>query len=780
MSKDKLEQSTSPSLHQDAGGDGATLPNIAALDPDRIAIYRAQHVGSPADYARYFRGMDKSLVLKVAAPSAYFMPPPSGMGVIADMAFGSGSMADHLAALFSDSFMVVGIEIDETAIRHGRDTYSRPNLSFELGDIETQIFPSGSLDGIFNSSSGHHLTSFNQFDVSHIERMFDNHAVQLKDWGLLAFRDFVRPSDPAAVILHLRNNDGALEGEVGALSTSALFRNRFAPDFRSSTVGEEGVKYVSVESKNPEFDAFELSFRDANEFILRKDYRVSEDNWSRELQEEYTYFTSEQFIEACRSRGLRIILAGPQFNPWIIENRYKEKVLLSDKSGEEIPFPGTNYLLIARKVPNDVGVDFVEEGTQSGVRFSYCSLESYVNTETSEVFELVRRPNPAIDVIPWFEKYGSIFVMLNGDYPRPIINARGETPNLDQSYNAGYLTEPIAGPLDLILPTNGNVSRVLSSFGIDPEGMIRAEQYGEYLSAATIIDEKVKTVAVEIAPIENSILLDGSRSHLSTSGYVFPFDAYQYLRACQVGGIAEPRTERAVYSLLQRLGKDPGPWIASELSSSKLTEVKVKTRPFLRIPENRNPQGFVSIQTNEGEGFFGLYRGNFCERNSRGETLGQVALEYASPKNWSENTFSVLPVAIMDGEIVVGLERRDVPSSEIHFGNSNLVTVPSFRLPFEATDISLASKDVISRLKRDFGLEALELIPIGGKYYASPGALPEEVFPHIAIVNPNSVNGPLVHWTKLRDLVEHADKIRCGHLLTSAFRAAHALGLLSK
>ena len=126
MSKDKLDEDNSPSLHKGAGGDGATLPKIAALDPDRIAIYKSQHIGSPADYDRYFRGMDKSLILKVAAPSAYFMPPPSGMGVIADMAFGSGSMADHLAALFSDSFMVVGIEIDETAIQHGRDTAGTP------------------------------------------------------------------------------------------------------------------------------------------------------------------------------------------------------------------------------------------------------------------------------------------------------------------------------------------------------------------------------------------------------------------------------------------------------------------------------------------------------------------------------------------------------------------------------------------------------------------------------------------------------------------------------
>jgi hypothetical protein len=48
---------------------------------------------------------------------------------------------------------------------------------------------------------------------------------------------------------------------------------------------------------------FRASWHDINEFILRKDYT---NHWEVELQEEYGYFTREDFLRSFRENELRV------------------------------------------------------------------------------------------------------------------------------------------------------------------------------------------------------------------------------------------------------------------------------------------------------------------------------------------------------------------------------------------------------------------------------------------------------------------------------------------
>ena len=69
--------------------------------------------------------------------------------------------------------------------------YTLQNLSFVTGDIAARCFDDASLDGIFDSSVLHHVTTFNGYDHDAARRALEVQARQLRDHGVLIVRDFV-------------------------------------------------------------------------------------------------------------------------------------------------------------------------------------------------------------------------------------------------------------------------------------------------------------------------------------------------------------------------------------------------------------------------------------------------------------------------------------------------------------------------------------------------------------------------------------------------------------
>src|SRR5215471_14091531 len=117
--------------------------------------YAAQARGDDSAYARYLAGMNASMRQKVALTAAHLLCE----GRIADMGMGSGLGSHALAALYP-RLEVVGVDIDDTIVALARQQYRAPNLSFVTGDIARRVFPAGALDGIFDSSVLHHVTSY--------------------------------------------------------------------------------------------------------------------------------------------------------------------------------------------------------------------------------------------------------------------------------------------------------------------------------------------------------------------------------------------------------------------------------------------------------------------------------------------------------------------------------------------------------------------------------------------------------------------------------------------
>lgn len=734
--------------------------------------YARQDRGTPDAYHAYYAGMDASMRQKVALTTAHF--PVRGR--IADMGCGSGSGTFDLAALY-ESLDLVGVDINPMSIEYASGHYRRDNLRFLTGDIADPVFEAESLDGILDSSVLHHVTSFNGFDVRHIQRTLDNQTAQLKIGGVIIIRDFVVPtwrdtSSEDPVLLDLPTGDGTPNGTIRELSTAALFAV-FARDFRSSVNPAEGVPFERLDPPAPGFARFRLAARAATEFLLRKDYR---DDWAAELLEEYTYFTKARFEAEFRARGLRIVCSTHLWNPWIVRNRYEGKVRLFRADGRPLGFPPTNYLIVGERVAPDEGVHLVERATETVARPSFLIHKAFRHTATNGVFELVERPNRTLDILPWFESGGRLFVIAKKDFPRPVINAGADEPRLDDAFFAGYITEPLAAIVAENEPLQDSVRRTLAErAGIALTDIRELGRPTTYFTSPGGVNECVTAVTVEIAPFFE---LRESRNYTAFAGAgdVRALDALQSLRAAHVGGMVDARLEINIYRLLLARGHGAGAWIGDTVAFTAqafaVLDRTVTLRPMTR-------ETFEEIPAGETTSYLTVRRSRFEERSADGGVLAERMFEYVVPSEASRHTALVLPV-IFDGRTVsVGLEERDLPAVQQFTGSSRIAVCPAVRLPRDVTSRNDIPAHLNNGLETFFGLPIRKWWELGGAYFPTPGVTPEIVYPFIAELTVTDASGPRsLIFAPLDELLSDLDAIHDAHTLIAILRLAHALGRL--
>ncbi len=717
--------------------------------------YGAQLRGNLDAYRRYLAGMNTSMRQKVALTAAHLLCE----GRVADMGMGSGAGSYALAALYPN-LDVIGVDVSETMVELARETHRLPNLSFEVGDIATPVFPHQSLDGLFNSSVLHHVTSFNGYDHDAAARALEVQVEQLKSGGSLIVRDFVAP--PAGdVLLDLPSDNGDDGDDPATCSTAALFR-RFGGEFRSL----HDAPGFAFESRGliVTRERFAVSRRHAVEFLLRKDYRR---DWVSEVQEEYCYFTQAEFEALFARLGLRLLASTPIVNPWIARNRFRGKFDWSHADGAPLEYPATNYIIVGERVATGRGVGFVE--TETDEPSAFLSMAWYRSRVTERVRDLVRRPNLTLDVLPWFDAGDDVYVLARKSYPRPILTARGAV---------AYVTEPI-NLLQQDKPIGQTVEELLRD-----HASIDADALEEFLPGATYypspggVQEEVRSVLVRIAPRFAENELDG-RSGFSTSGRVRAIEARQLLRAAQVGGLPDARLELNVYLLLARTGRDPGPWIGAALDLSDGPEAPAPTVAALpelaRRPRRRRYRPAAEA---ESGGFLRVARSRFEEHDAAGEALAERPLEYVVATPYGLDTVVVALLRRCEGTVLIGIDDADLPAAQCFNGNSNLPVAPAWRLAREIDTDTARRNAARFRLEAEHAVQVDRLIPLGGPYYPSAGVTPEVVFAYATEVTAEAVASRPLTWVPLADLIAGSDAIHDGHLRVVAFRAAHALGLL--
>src|SRR5262245_11068990 len=508
--------------------------------------YAKQHRGGSAAYEAYFAGMDSSMQQKVAVTTAHF--PVRGR--IADMGSGSGRGTFDLASLYH-GLELVGVDINPISIEKASEKFQRPNLSYVVGDVSDMVFPQGSLDGILDSSVLHHVTSFNNFDVGRVMLTLDNQVAQLKPGGVIIIRDFVIPDGPDHVYLDLPTADGQNTGTIKELSTAALFAV-FSQQWRSSVNPNGGVPFTQLESPRAGFVRYEVTLRAAAEFVLRKDYRA---DWETEVLEEYTYLSQSQFEQAFRSRGLRIVTSRPLWNPWIVENRFRDKFYLADLNNGPLPFLPTNYLIVGEKISAEEGIELRESKSIELSTPKFLSLSAHRHKENGKVWELVERPHQTVDILPWFASEDQLFILAKKDFPRPLVNACAEQPHLSRASHSGYLTEPLSAIVDT-RDVQAEVTQILNErAGLKKEELLTIGDPFNYYTSPGGVNEVVMACLVQVEPRSSFSKILPNYTSFKSAGSVRELDAQQVLRACHVGGMFDARLEINIYRLLNQLGR---------------------------------------------------------------------------------------------------------------------------------------------------------------------------------------------------------------------------------
>jgi SAM-dependent methyltransferase len=727
---------------------------------DHEAGYEAQARGGLAAYERYLAAMDGSMRQKVALTAAHLLCE----GRVADMGMGSGLGSHALAALYP-RLEVVGVDIDETMVARAREHYSAPNLSFVTGDIAEGVFPPETLDGIFDSSVLHHVTSYRGYRYENAADALAAQAAELKKHGVLVVRDFLDPG-PAPVFLDIPADDGDDSDDPTRCSTAALLE-KFSREFRSLAASPgcamEGMAEGGALPLRPGWRRYRLSHKHAAEFLLRKDYRT---DWTTEIQEEYTYFTQDQFEALFARLGLRVLASTPLYNPWIVRNRLAGRCLLHDVSGASLEMPATNYIIVGEKVPTSEGVAFRRASAASAPGF--LRLEHHRQRSSGKVFDLAARPFATVDVIPFFDLGGLVYVLARTSYPRPIPHGHR---SLDGARPPSYIVEPL-NAIQTDRPLGRTVEETLAkAAGIAPENIRRMQHGTTYYPSPGGVMEEVRSVLVEIDPLFTNA--PAARiSGFSTSGRVRAIEARQLLRAAQVGGLPDARLELNVYELLHRMAQPRGPWIGEEirLEASSLAVVPTPIEEVLRRPQRR---AFES--TTDGAKFLRVEATTFEELDAEGRVVAVQTLESVAPIPLSSNTVAVALMARVGGEVVMGVDEDDLPAAQGFRGNSNLVVTPAWRLPADVQTASRARAWIAQRLNSEYGLAIGETWELGGAYRPSPGLTPETVFPLAVEVIDCREGRRSLDWVPLSSLVAHRAELPDGHLRVMMLRAAHAL-----
>lgn len=722
--------------------------------------YSAQLRGDRGAYERYLGGMDASMQQKVALTAAHIL----GQGSIADMGMGSGTGSHALAALYP-GLQVVGVDVSEEMVAIAAARYVLPNLAFRQGDVAHRVFPPASLDAILDSSVLHHVTSFGGYDRGAAMRALAVQVEALREHGVLVVRDFLDPGEQT-VVLELSRVDGTDDEDIGRCSSARLF-GRFAREFRSLSPSP-GCAFEELPATDAGVRRVRLSHRIAVEFVLRKDYRR---DWATEIMEEYTYATQPQFETELARMGLRVIASVPIRNPWIVRHRFRGKFSLRDENGEELDDPATNYVIVGEKVPCSCGVEFRERPHPA---LGFLRLDHYRDVRDDRRLDLVARPHLTIDALPWFEHDEDLFVLARMSYPRPILHASADPP-LDGSRSPQYVTEPMTVVQD-DAPVAQTIEEALGErAGIDAVSIRRFEDGPAFFPSPGGLREEIRTCLVEIDPVfvQPSV---PETSGFSASGRIAAIEATQLLRAAQVGGIADCRLELGVHALLRRRGRTPGPWIGEVVTLAD-TSIPARTRSIDELRARPARRAFVRVS--ESAGFLEVRAAAFEELSATGEVLHARPLEYVVPRLHGTNTIAAALLRRADGRTWFGLVDDDRPAAQCMTGRSDLWVAPAWRVPRDVRGQRAARAWMLQRLREAHGLELGEVFELGGRYHPSSGTTPEVVFPFaIQVVAEHAASSELT-WVELSSLLGADDLLRDGHTRVLAWRAAHALGLLS-
>jgi hypothetical protein len=325
------------------------------------------------NYGTYAHAMDSIIGLKYEEIRPGVVP-----GKIVDEGCADGALLVRLARDFPDSDLL-GIDIAAEFIarcgeRQRLGEFGGTFVHVHQRNLLTPIFQPGTIDTTICNSTLHELWSYGD-QAETVDAYLCEKFRQTRKGGRLVIRDVVGFAQKDDIILmSCEDQDGANEDifaefddnellatHLTGLSTHARFK-RFARDFLAlqRAKGARGPQSQINYEEVPLFQGsgFRLRFKDAVEFLTKKDYV---DNWRSEVQEEFAFWSFDEWKQALARAGFRVLenpntpLEGSRAyaSPWRIEHSFLGKVAFftdTPAAPRAIAYPVTNMILIGEKV----------------------------------------------------------------------------------------------------------------------------------------------------------------------------------------------------------------------------------------------------------------------------------------------------------------------------------------------------------------------------------------------------------------------------------------------
>jgi SAM-dependent methyltransferase len=718
----------------------ASIKNFSLLAKDEAARQR------------YIIEMPEFIQQKAQLISAHILLT-SGARVV-DMGCETGEVTYMLAAL-NPRAEIIGIDSDQAAIEFARRTYRLPNLSFRIGDISIPDMEDESLDGIVNSNILHLVYSRAGYDTGEITALLEKQMRKLKTGGTMLVRDYIMPPEDEYVLMELPNvpSPGA---DTASLSDADLLIS-YAQTARPIAAGCEGF---FIEERMPRREGtrlFRLPHKWAVEFVHRKNYRA---NWERELHNEYTFFTWQDYRREMTRLGMRMVFSAPYWNPWVVKNSFQGRFQLFDDGYKPLDPPATNYFIVGQKVADKQSL-LIEERRPSQKPASELQIMVVRDNKDGSVHELVKRPGEYCDVVPYRITHDNrLVVYVRSGYPRPIVNAvlRGSN-NLDGKRWSGHLIEPVtmdtASMTDDVEQNRAMIFDYITAYsGLRPKSDDAWYVGDTYFPAPDRIDEAIEPVFIEVENPNKTIWPITADKDI---GFVEPgtmteLDATEIILASQVGLLPEPRLEMHVIELMTKyqlplprwIGEIPPPIpgdlppaetdVADLLKDIAATKFEpVKTAPAIL-------RAVKSVFVEEGK----------VGRTTRG--LSAQDVEFILTEDGVENIAIVIPLSrSWDDNILVALDPKMMPVPNRMGGDGAMLTAPSFVLPRDMRTITEAKAWIAQKFK----VPPEQVGQLGESYFTHTGVTPQRVYPFMVAAPGSATTGTHRKWVRLNSLWRH-------------------------
>jgi len=642
----------------------------------------------------------------------------------------------YVMAVLNPSAEVTGIDLNPETIKLASKTYKLPNLTYKVGNIFDNIAPPNSTDVIVNSFVLHEIYSASHYSERLISETLHAQYLALKDTGVIIIRDHLMPTPGEYVLIEFKDTPSTGD-DVASLSEPDLLV-WYSENARTKDLPVGGGFFLEELPPNyPKTRLFRVPAKWAWEFILRKDNRQ---RLEEELSKEYAFFTEQDFRKDLRALGARVTYTAPHWDEGFIQSRVNGHLRLYKEDGSPLGPPPTSHIIIAEKTAQKTSL-ILQERRATRARAGSLYLRTVRDDRTGAVTDIVSRDLEIAEVIPYrVTPEGELKVYLHEDLPRGLTNAVPRAgKNLDGRRWSGHMTEALAMPAhDVRQVKESEAQEVLKNFalekiGVKPSLDSRLQSGPGFYPDPYRIDERIETYYFrvetfhsEFEPKETLYDLKG----FSSRGRMRELDAQAVLNALAVGYLPSSRLEVQLLALFEMTQIRHQVWSEMPLQLSEVPIEEVADIKKLKAQMGRPDNRFKEIRGSAGN--IRLVQSVFVDegRDEGGGITGLAArdMEFIVPEDNTLNTAVVLPlVKDLSGEVMAGVVTEYLPVPQRYSGTGMTMTLPSFPLPKDISDVESARLYVAERFKVDPKYVAR----MGESYFTHIGITPHRIYPFV-------------------------------------------------